>query len=464
MTDCSQRQAYTARLLEGEERRGFEAHLEACEACRRAVEETTALDARLRAWIDALPVLAPDERAARRLVREAERRAAPRAGWRWGLAAAAMAAIAAIALRGWPPGAPGPEGTASPATPPETRALSLRVLRAEGGAREPGTETALEVSGDGCLLVRANDDVLGLGAETRAAVLPTKHSHARVLLERGQLAVRAAHRGAGDSLSIEAGGYTVTVVGTRFSVAWDGHARLVVVVTEGRVRVVAPDGRAQMVGAGQRLRFGEDTAPGGAMGPASAEESDAVEQALREDEPAPTDPASETAGPAQENTTRAEPARTEPAVRDATIRQWLIDGDTERAERALRARIAGSPRDAMAWWLLGETRRRSGRPREAVEAYERVIALGRADEANRARYQAALLLEERLSDVDGALALYRAYLAASPRPVEAAAQLRLGRLLRARGESAWRGTLEDLVRMHAESPEAEQARRLLDTR
>jgi anti-sigma factor RsiW len=49
MTDCSQRQAYTARLLEGEERRGFEAHLEACEACRRAVEETTALDARLRA-------------------------------------------------------------------------------------------------------------------------------------------------------------------------------------------------------------------------------------------------------------------------------------------------------------------------------------------------------------------------------------------------------------------------------
>jgi hypothetical protein len=66
--------------------------------------------------------------------------------------------------------------------------------------------------------------------------------------------------------------------------------------------------------------------------------------------------------------------------------------------------------------------------------------------------------------VDGALALYRAYLAASPRPLEAAAQLRLGRLLRARGESAWRGTLEDLVRMHAESPEAEQARRLLDTR
>jgi tetratricopeptide (TPR) repeat protein len=149
---------------------------------------------------------------------------------------------------------------------------------------------------------------------------------------------------------------------------------------------------------------------------------------------------------------------------EAAIRQWLIDGDTARAERALLARLAASPLESSSWWLLGETRRRAGQASEAVTASRRVIELGNPSEANRARYQVALLLEERLGDAEGAITLYRAYLARSPRPLEAAAQLRLGRLLGSRGDAAARSILEELVRLHPGTPEAEQATSVLDGR
>ena len=125
------------------------------------------------------------------------------------------------------------------------------------------------------------------------------------------------------------------------------------------------------------------------------------------------------------------------------------------------ARLALVPRESASWWLLGEARRRAGRPLEAVAAYRKVIDFGGPAEANRARFSIALLLEERLGDATGAMALYRAYLTGGPRPLEASAQWRLGRLLSARGDGSARDVLEQLVRLHPNTPEAEQAAHLL---
>jgi hypothetical protein len=216
-------------------------------------------------------------------------------------------------------------------------------------------------------------------------------------------------------------------------VSFDGAARLGVVVREGQVMVAQPDGHVRMVRAGQSLHFGPEFDAEGALTPPSAEETALLEDTLRT-APDAVEPPS---GPSLSITPSSPPTPSSSATRphgeplpdEATIRQWLLAGDTARAERALIARLAVAPRESSSWWLLGETRRRAGQPGEAVTAYQRVIELGGPGEANRARFQVALLLEERLGDTAGAIQLYRAYLAGTARPLEAAAQLRLGRLL-----------------------------------
>jgi hypothetical protein len=477
MNECSQLQSYIARLLEGEVRQRFERHLETCVACRTRVAQAANLDLKLAAWLEAQPAPDVSEVGARRLVRVAakKRAARPRLVLAW-MGGAVMAAAAFVLWWAQRP-APGPaELTASTAV----AAVDLTVLLSEGGMLSPGPASEprmVEVAGDGRLVVRAAGDVLGLGAHSRAEVLPTESGHARVRLATGLVAVQAAHRGTSGSLSIEAGGYTVTVVGTRFSVSWDGAERLGVVVSEGQVMVVRPDGHVRMVRAGQSLHFGAEAGSEGTLAPPSADETSALERTLRTspDRVEPEPPASVTASSPQASGAarrlRSEPPPDEVAPSDeaalpdeAAIRQWLIDGDTARAERALLARLAASPLESSSWWLLGETRRRAGQASEAVTAYRRVIELGNPSEANRARYQVALLLEERLGDAEGAITLYRAYLARSPRPLEAAAQLRLGRLLGSRGDAAARSILEELVRLHPGTPEAEQATSVLDGR
>jgi hypothetical protein len=470
MNECSQLQSYTARLLEGEARQRFEQHLETCATCKQSVTQEANLDVRLATWLEAQPEPEVSEVGARRLMRAVEQKRAiarPRFALAWVGAAAMFAAVLMLFLHWRQPAARGPSG---PPAPVAVAAVDVTVLFTEGGVLAAGPSSVprlVTVAGDGRLVVRAAADVLGLGARTRAELLPTESGHARVRLATGVVAVQAAHRGETGSLSIEAGGYTVTVVGTRFSVSWDGTERLGVVVREGQVMVVQPDGHVRMVRAGQSLHFGPETDSEGVLTAPSSEETALLERSLRttadavEPSSGPS-PSVTPPGPLAPSSAATRP-RVEAPPDEATIRQWLLDGDTSRAERALVARLALAPRESSSWWLLGETRRRAGQPREAVTAYRRVIELGNPSEANRARYQVALLLEERLGDAAGAIPLYRAYLTGSPRPLEAAAQLRLGRVLSSRGDADARSVLEDLVRLHPGTPEADQASRLLGT-
>jgi hypothetical protein len=486
MTDCDALQSYLARLLEGDARTAFVRHVESCEACRNAVARATAVDGALVVWFAAQPVPPVRDAVAGLLAQAADPKSLSRLVSRrptaigskprgallppfraWVVAAATLAVLlVGMGLRGWSWRAR--DQVAAPA-PTAGVPVALSVLSAKDGhvlnESRGGTRT-MEVPGDGQLLVRAGGDVLGLGARTRVEVLPPLGKHARVRLATGVVAVEAAHRPEVGALSVEAGNYTVTVVGTRFSVAWDGAARLGVVVDDGEVSVAKPGGGVRTVRAGQSLHAGGEVGAEGTLADSSADEVATLHRCLSAtpEPPAPAFPsatAQASASLSGASTDAAPGSRPEPAPDDATIRQWLVDGETARAEQALVARLAVAPRESASWWLLGETRRRTGRPREAVVAYRKVIELGSPAEANRARYNAALLLEERLGDATGAIALYRAYLAGRPCPLEASAQWRLGRLLKARGDDAGRGVLEQLVRLHPSTPEAEQAARLL---
>jgi TolA-binding protein len=262
---------------------------------------------------------------------------------------------------------------------------------------------------------------------------------------------------------------------------------LAVSVTEGQVMVVAPSGQVRMVRPGQRLTYHADGVA--AISPLDANAVKEIDHSLDETR---SDGSMASSGERLEHgygdartdagfvappvsmmqpkvTPRTNPGA--PPLRqnaapfdEGTVRQWLVAGNYEQAENALGARVTQAPRDYTAWWLLGECRRKRGDHAEAVAAYRQVISGGTPSEANRARYQAAVLLQDRLGDQHSAIALLKEYLKAMPtdRPLDAEARLRLGRGLLALGMATEsRAVIEDIRHRYPGTPEAEQAVRLL---
>ncbi len=436
MKTCDQLGDYLAQLLDVNARAVVEAHLQECSACRAAAQQAEKVDKSLRAFLlqrefqvsplttRRLPDLVKTQRREQRArgVRTAFA----------GMAAATLALVLIVARRN----AESPlrandanVGAANASTAPQVPKITL--LFEEGAKLSdptlPGARH-LDVPGDGRLVVRAGEDIIGLGARSQAELPEGQPQDSVIRLASGVVAVQAAHRSAQGSLSVRAGGYTVRVVGTRFVVTWDGVSHLLVGVSEGVVRVVDPHGGERSVRPGQQMTFSEQDP--GTLEALGSEALHSMDQAL--------DAARQPASPAP---FRGEPAvlRSQPSVSaiaseldDASIKQLILEGAYARAERALLARVGAAPRDAAAWWLLGECRRKAGQSQQSVSAYRRLIEVGGPAERNRARYQAALILEERLNSPAAAIELYRAYLAApaGTRPLEASAQLRLSRLTR----------------------------------
>jgi len=98
-----------------------------------------------------------------------------------------------------------------------------------------------------------------LAGNTRLQVERSRYTEVRIMLARGELRA-TVRRAAGSRFIVDAGGYRVHVVGTRFTVRWDpDQSELTVAVTEGKVRVtgrlLAREGI--MVEAGRQLKATE---------------------------------------------------------------------------------------------------------------------------------------------------------------------------------------------------------------
>ncbi|MEQ1565171.1 MAG: tetratricopeptide repeat protein, partial [Myxococcota bacterium] len=160
---------------------------------------------------------------------------------------------------------------------------------------------------------------------------------------------------------------------------------------------------------------------------------------------------------------RPRPARTgrpppPPALPEVeALRQQVLGGDRQGARAGLHQRLAARPGDADAWTLLAQLEARDGRPDDAVAAWREVIARGSPAAAQRARFEAAVLLERRPAEV---IPLLEVFLA-SPDPLAAEAGLRLGRARLAVGdrEGAVRA-LEQVAREHPGTGPAAEALQL----
>jgi TolA-binding protein len=198
-----------------------------------------------------LPDASPDELQVARVWRRLHApERGPSSAWRWAAASVLALTLVVGAGRLWMVLSP----------------THAEVLATEGGVFSGGagaawvpvrrgdpipTDTLVRSDGSGhSLLSVSGIAALVLGADADLTI--DRLGRSTVLqLERGRVTARVTKRPAGSSFVVRAGGFTVTVVGTLFSVTETVDGRVAVSVREGVVEV-AGRGQTWRVGAGQR--------------------------------------------------------------------------------------------------------------------------------------------------------------------------------------------------------------------
>lgn len=384
--------------------------------------------------------------------RRARRR--PRAAW---LAAAACLLAAPILWWVWPR----PEAityTVGAASEPAPAGHWIQVAAAE--PRVP-----LRFS-DGSRLELQPDSDLEVAALTPRG--------ARVRLERGRVDASVEHRDE-TGWTVDAGPFELTIVGTRFSVAWDPvAARFELVMQQGVVLLTGPLVERRRVVAGERvevslrqgrveLRAAEsepepEPAPTAEPRPADRAPSATAAEASSEPPAPPPEPAAVEERPAA---SPAEPAR--PSV--GFERHARAGRYAEAVEAAERAGWSETLETAPSASLLhlADAARLAGRPERAQGAYEAVRRrFAYSPRAARAAFALGRLAHDRGGDPRAAARWFATYLDEAPHGE--LAREAAGRLMEARvdaGDLAGaRAAAARYLRSHPDGPHAELARSL----
>jgi tetratricopeptide (TPR) repeat protein len=305
----------------------------------------------------------------------------------------------------------------------------------------------------------------------------------RLSLERGSLACDVSERAVGGSFTVEASGFLVRVTGTRFLVDLGARASAARVVVSAGVVEVRRGAGAHGLKAGERLEIEEDVVVGPASeaelaeidglfgGPPTTGEAVARVDALPDPESAAADQPSTDAGAAPFPPTRAVadgPGREADVEAVSELERWrelVIEGRLDEARSALRDHLAAHPADAEAWSLLADCERKRGSWNAAVEAYDELVSLSRGAQANRARFKAAQILQDRLGDHRRAVELLGRFVeGADPGGVlTAKARVRLARSLLALGrQDRARAQLRQVIASATDDETLATARQMLE--
>jgi FecR protein/Tetratricopeptide repeat-like domain len=286
-----------------------------------------------------------------------------------------------------------------------------------------------------------------LNHRSEISVSRLSRERAQIELNRGSLAARIK-KGTGRAWAIDAGPYSVRVVGTEFSVDWDREqSEIEVRVTEGRVLVVGGDLPAAgvAVSAGGRLvRHSQQVKP-------------AVEQ-----QSGPTAVPTEAPEPAAEAAPRPSLSLAEPSWRSAAqSAQYALA--LQSAERAgYEDLIKSLPEKDLL--LLANTARYAG---SAARARQALLSLrsrfARSPSAPVAALMLAGLAEDHAKNPDEAATWLRLFLKESPEgELSAGARARLlGILVRQGRQSEARSVASDYLRYHPQGPYVGKARAVL---
>jgi TolA-binding protein len=293
------------------------------------------------------------------------------------------------------------------------------------------------------------------GSELEVAEL--RAEGAVVQLRRGSLEATVVHR-AQSRWRVQAGPYTVAVIGTRFSVKWEPSSRSFALdLHEGMVTVFGP----ALGGQGRRVKTGEhlELGPAPSLAPAAAaplapDLVPSVAAAPRAPHAAPS-----TRAEAPSGAERATPTR--PSWKElATAGQHRAAFTAAEAEGLDLILARASVGDLL---LLGNTARFAQQPRQAEQAFR--AARGRKDGPHQravAAFELGRLAHDQSSAYSSAATWFERYL--SEEPHGALAREAAGRLVEARHRAgqadAARQAARHYLELYPDGPYAKLARAL----
>lgn len=416
---CRHLEVFLDGTITAEARAEFTAHLPTCASCQVKVERWSSFSMAFKETT--APMLdAPAAGDVARLMAKVEtprRTVLPRLVFATGALAAVVVAIVLATQRG---------ESALEARVDGQVLEGNRVVTAEAG------EKIVDVAGANIVLTPSS--ALVLAKRTKREV--------RLELESGAVRLQVSHREKDQTFVVRSGSWETFVVGTAFSVSRVGEA-IEVQVTEGKVRV-ASGADSFEVPAGKTFRA--VGAKGGLVEPAPLPEVEHVDAGV-EVVVAPDD---------------SEKRPNKPVVSD--VERWRklasSGGCATVITEAGRA-VVKSPRSVESWSVLADCQRLT-RDSAALGSYEKVIRLGKRDDADRARVFLADLLQQRSKHAE-AIAVLRDYLSRTQPPeLEASARLRLARSLLAVGQKVKARTeLETVTKKRPGTSAALQALELL---
>jgi TolA-binding protein len=329
-----------------------------------------------------------------------------------------------------------------------SHALEAVALSARWNGEEIRENAVLSVLARTAPLEFSDGSQMVFDASSRAKLEKLTSKRASVRLDGGRF-VASIHHHDGMTWGIDAGPYTVEVIGTKFSVDWQkSSAGLRVDVTEGTVRVSGGDLGSSGVAlvAGQHLERGLEPAP--ALPKLAAEPKAAAQQSSEE-----TDERS----PAAANVTAREPSL------GALASAGKYREALELAEKRGFERVIGElgENDLL---LLANSARYSGAQARAKQALQKLRERfpGRPS-ADLAALYLARIAEQSEHRPAEAVRWLRTFLSESPTgDLAQSARGSLLSILSAQGDTTGaRAVARDYLRYHPEGPLAEQARSLV---
>ncbi len=483
MKPCIDLDKYCDRQLNQGRHAAFQAHLKECSSCRAQVLHWQNIERELVSLESDLHAAQPKWNAqvrSRLILPTAKPRSTRSGAIGWAAAAGATVILGAFIYLAMHRQNEIPNNQEAPLNRVVIEAQILHPEHVETTELIFPRDTSLEAPDKGRIWARIGDDRLGLKAHGRIRVLEISRRVTRLELERGLLSCAVSPLGESGKFEIAAGRYSVRVVGTVFAVERLGEEGLKVDVRKGIVDVFGSVSDRWRVYAGQRLRVSEQGR--GEIDDISDDDLEQIESLLRGSEVEEIDrtethstnkKTNETSATRKDSNSRRKPrspdthsATTNQGVAPLdTWRRWVIDGRLDDAERSLRNHLQRSPADDDAWWLLADCQRKAGRWQRALNSYLRVIDLTRGAEANRARFLAGSVAQDKLKNKVQAIGLFEDYLRIGKggRTLEAEAMMRLARALVATGRKGKaRPLLKKTIERHAGTSAAAGARRLLD--
>ncbi|MBN2340989.1 MAG: FecR domain-containing protein [Deltaproteobacteria bacterium] len=491
---CMRIEQYLDREMGVEETHRFEAHLQECDVCREAAAQWETITHAYAVWTtqqdDARPEQ-PNHAEALSFVHRIQKKlslphspAPPRKltskPLTWiGIAAAVVLTVAGAGIYRYRQTMHLPDSGASNATiTPSSKPVSVdspasrqaRIVHFSNGVKTTNSTVIAEgqlltADSEERVLVHIDNDDIGIGAGSSLGVQHSTDQRKSFILHGGIAAFQVAPRKKGELFEISVRNVAVTVVGTRFSVQLKPYGDIVVAVTEGIVRITRNDEQF-VLSAGNRLTVSKHGSIENSI--ATGDDTLGIQQLLNTAVSGVTAQVSEPALPI-EASQRSTQKNAASGHIDRNIETWqrlIIEGNTQVATTQILSYLRTTPNDAEAMMLLATCQKRLGKHEAAFHTYKDIIRTGTPSLANRARYSAGEIAQDRLNMAEESAALFSAYLqhTAAGSPNRGEAKLRLSKSLFQTGDSTRAHTLlQEIIKEYGRAPVANRARVLLES-